>query len=285
MFKVFGGQTDSRPRLADILEGYDLPSFGGIYMEALGLVRDVDSSTEKLADVLATDPGLTANLLRTVNSAAFGLRSEITSVHHAVSMLGRGHVESMLVSFASHDALPSDPCNGFEPDRFWKTAARRAATARALAERVSPAEWSECFTAALLSDMAIPVLCLKRGGEYTRLVESWHQGAGELQDLELEAFGWDHTQVAALMCAEWRFPEVIAQAIASHHGLPGHPDATAHPLEPVNVAMLIREVDEARGVAELVERAHATLGLAEDDIRGLVDESFHNAEEIAAQFV
>ena len=284
MFKVFNRRTDSRPQLAEILEGYELPSFGRVYLEALQLVRDADSSTDTLADVMATDPGLTANLLRTVKSAAFGLRREIESVHHAVSMLGRGHIESMLVSFACHTALPSVPCDGFVPTRFWMTSARRAATARALAERVSPAQWSECFTAALLSDMAIPLLCTNRGAQYTQLIERWHRGAGELQDMELETFGWDHTQVAALMCAEWHFPEVIAESIASHHGIPGDPDTTAHPLEPVNVAVLLREVDEARGIAELIDRAHVTLDLGEDDVRGLVDDSFRNAEEIAAQF-
>ena len=130
MLKVFSRKADPRAQLEEIVKGYELPSFGSVYMEALQLIRDPDSSTEKLADVLATDPGLTANLLRTVNSAAFGLRSPIESVHHAVSMLGRGRVESMLVSFASHAALPSAPCDGFVPARFWMTAARRAATAR-----------------------------------------------------------------------------------------------------------------------------------------------------------
>ena len=283
MLRLFARtKTDPATELKAILDGYELPTFPGIYLEALQQVRDEGSSTATLADLLSSDPGLTMRLLRTVNSAAFGMRSSIKSVHHAVSMLGRGHLESMLISLASHSALPSDPCAGFEPERFWKTAARRAGTARALADRVDPSVRSECFTAALLQDMAIPVLCDRKGRSYAPLIERWHNGDGELQVMEREEFGWDHAQVAALMCNEWGFPESIAEAIASHHGS-DNPDVRQLP--PVTLSGLIGEVDEERGVEELVEQAHATMGLDRDQVRELVHESFRSAEEIAEQFV
>ena len=143
MFKLFSrAKTDPETELKSILDGYELPTFPAVYMQALQQVRDTDSSASDLADVLSTDPGLTMRLLGTVNSAAYGLRSEIKSVHHAVSMLGRGHVESMLLSLASRSALPSRASAGFEPARFWKTAARRASTARALSACVNPSEQS-----------------------------------------------------------------------------------------------------------------------------------------------
>jgi HD-like signal output (HDOD) protein len=263
------------------LEGYELPTFPAIYLEALQQVRDVESSTGALADVLATDPGLTARLLRTVNSAAFGLRSQVTSVHHAVSLLGRGHVESMLVSLASHSTLPSERCDGFEPERFWQTAARRAAVARALADHVSPSERSECFTAALLSDMAIPMLCTRKGEPYARIVGEWHDGHGELQEMEAEAFGWDHAQVAAMMCSTWEFPDVIAEAIAAHHG---GADPETRGLPAVNLAVQIPEVSPEAHLDRLARQAHELTGLDPSDVQTLLDESFRNAEEIAEQF-
>ena len=282
MLKLFSRKkADPKTQLKEILDGYQLPTFPAIYLEALQQVRDEGSSTAKLADVLATDPGLTMRLLRTVNSAAFGLRSRIKSVHHAVSMLGRGHIESMLISLASHSALPADPCQGFQPERFWRTAARRAATARALADRVDPAQRSECFTAGLLQDMAIPMLCTQRGEPYTQLLEQWHNGHGELQVMELKEFGWDHAEVATLMCNEWGFPESIAEAIAGHHG---SDDPEINQLPPVNLVALIPEVDEERGVEQLIEQAHATMGLDRDQVHELVEDSFRNAEEIAGQF-
>ena len=282
MQKLFARKpADAKAELKEVFDGYTLPTFPTVYLEALQLVRDTDASAGALADVLASDPGLTMRLLGTVNSAAFGLRSPIKSVHHAVSMLGRGHIESMLISLASHSSLPSAPCDGFEPERFWRTAARRAATARALADRLAPAERSECFTAALLSDMAVPVLCTRKGAPYTQVLQGWHEGQGELQEMERATFGWDHAQVAALMCDDWGFPTVIAEAIAAHHG---SDDAEVHELPPVNLAALIPEINGERGVAAVAEHAHDSMGMDTDEVRALVETSFLQAEEIAQQF-
>ena len=282
MLKLFArAPTDPQAKLKEIFDGYVLPTFPNIYLDALHEVRDRGSSTEKLADILACDPGLTVRLMATVNSAAFGLRRQVKSVHHAVSMLGRGHIESMLVSLASHATLPSAPCDGFDPQRFWRTAARRAATARALADRLNPVDRSECFTAALLSDMAVPMLCMRKGRDYARIIEHWHQGDGDLQVMEYETFGWDHAEVGALMCAEWDFPEVIGDAIASHHG---SDDLAGRRLQPVNLVGFMREVDEERGIEEFAERAQATMGLDPDDLHELVQTCFLGAEEIAEQF-
>ena len=258
MLKLFARKpADAKAELKAVFDGYTLPTFPTVYLEALQLVRDTDASAGALADVLASDPGLTMRLLGTVNSAAFGLRSPIKSVHHAVSMLGRGHIESMLISLASHSSLPSAPCDGFEPER------------------------SECFTAALLSDMAVPVLCTRKGAPYTQVLQGWHEGQGELQEMERATFGWDHAQVAALMCDDWGFPTVIAEAIAAHHG---SDDADVHELPPVNLAALIPEINGERGVAAVAEHAHDSMGMDTDEVRALVETSFLQAEEIAQQF-
>lgn len=274
------GHLGRTTELKDVLDGYELPTFPAIYLDALKQVRDDSTTVANLADVMAMDPGLTMRLLQTVNSAAFGLRTRIESVHHAVSLLGRGHLESMLISLASRSTLPSVPCDGFEPSRFWRASARRAATARALADRIEPAQRSACFTAGLLQDMAIPMLCARRGKPYAELLEQWRAGQAELHVLELETFGWDHAEVAMLMCKEWEFPESISAAIAAHHK--SGPEVGQ--LSPVNLVASIPEAGEDAGIEHLVERAQIATGLDREEVHALVTESFRHAEEIAAQF-
>jgi HD-like signal output (HDOD) protein len=281
MLKKLLKKAEPKKEMRDALGEFELPSFPSIVMNALEIVRDADAPLPAIADVVSTDPGLSVRLLSTVNSAAFGLRHRVKSVHHAVSLLGRSQLESMLISIAVGEALPRDPVPGYEPGRFWVTSARRAVVARALADRLDPSSRSESFTASLLQDMAVPVLCRQRGREYGQLLEHWHQSTEDLAGLERQEYGWDHAGVAAGMCDEWNFPERQACAIAAHHSTD---DEGPEPLPAVGLVSVLREVDEQLGVEQLVENAHRRFGMAKDEVAELVQSSFETAAEISELF-
>jgi HD-like signal output (HDOD) protein len=84
-----------------------------------------------------------------------------------------------------------------------------------------------------------------------------------------------------MMCSEWDFPDVIAEAIASHHG---GDDSEKRVLPAVNLAALIPEVDAEAHIEVLTQRVHESTGLEPSDVHTLVEESFRDAEEIAEQF-
>ena len=56
-------------------------------LQLINLVRK-QASTDEIEEVLKRDPTLSFNLLRFINSAGFGARSEVTSFKHAVMLLG-----------------------------------------------------------------------------------------------------------------------------------------------------------------------------------------------------
>jgi len=260
-----------------------LPAFRAIVSTALERVRDDAASSAEIADLMSSDPGLSVRLLGTVNSAAFALRHQVRSVHHAVSLLGRNQLESMLISIATRDALPREPGRGFEPQRFWVTAARRATTGRAIAELIDPATRSESFTASLLQDLAIPLLSSSKGDEYGAVLVRWHDGDEDLARLERETFGWDHAEVAGWVCRAWDFPEPLTVAIGNHHGAAD--DASPQDALPaVGLVSVLREVDEQSGIEQLAERVEANHGIERDQTRELVRESFDAASDIARLF-
>jgi len=64
-------------------------------MRLLGMVLE-DAETTKLEAVLKPEPGLTMNLLRLTNSAATGIRTKVTSIRHAITVLGRRQLQRWL---------------------------------------------------------------------------------------------------------------------------------------------------------------------------------------------
>ncbi len=65
-----------------------LPPFSPILNRLLASLADEDVSFLHLAALIEKDPVLAGNVLRVVNSAAYGCRGRINSVAHAIAIMG-----------------------------------------------------------------------------------------------------------------------------------------------------------------------------------------------------
>lgn len=82
--KLFQGYWFAKPV---VLEGQTIRPAQANILQLINLVRQ-QASTSEIEEVLKRDPTLSFNLLRFINSAGFGMRSEVTSFKHAVMLLG-----------------------------------------------------------------------------------------------------------------------------------------------------------------------------------------------------
>jgi EAL and modified HD-GYP domain-containing signal transduction protein len=87
-FEGFQGPHFSRP---EPLPSAELPGSTAAALRLLALARNPDTPERELEQVISSDPGITFQLLRIVNSAALGGRG-ITSIGHALRMVGRTNV-------------------------------------------------------------------------------------------------------------------------------------------------------------------------------------------------
>lgn len=272
-------------KLKKILGDYELPSFPGVITETLSRIRDPRSTAASISEALSTDPGLSVRVLSTVNSAANGLRRKIDSLDQAIALMGMANVESIVLSVAVRDSLPQQSLDGFDNNRFWRAAARRAVTAQALSARLHPALTSESFTASLLQDMAIPVLINGLTKTYGPLLTQWHDGDEDLAKLERAEFGWDHAEVGTWLCQKWDLPDRLMTAIGAHHtALTGGSDANACPPAVALVAH-IRETEDRLGEEKLIEDARVRFDIPADEGAELIKTSFKQAEGLARLFV
>ena len=72
------------------------------------------------------------------------------------------------------------------------------------------------FAAALLQDMAVPLLAKELPEDYNKLFSGRHGGRTRLSDLEMERFGWTHAEAAGIMARRWSLPETFADLIEIH---------------------------------------------------------------------
>ncbi len=81
---LFQGYWFAKPVL---LEGQTIRPGQAHILRLINLVRK-QASTDEIEEIFKHDPTLSFNLLRFINSAGFGLRTEVTSFRHAVMLLG-----------------------------------------------------------------------------------------------------------------------------------------------------------------------------------------------------
>ena len=87
-FEGFQGPHFSRP---EPLPSAEMPGSTAAALRLLSLARDPNTPERELEAVISSDPGITFQLLRIVNSAALGGRG-ITSIGHALRLVGRNNV-------------------------------------------------------------------------------------------------------------------------------------------------------------------------------------------------
>ncbi len=200
--------------------------------DAIRIVRACSRTgidSRDLAQIVANDPVLTAELLRVANSAFFGLVSQVRSVARAVTVLGNRALRNLVLCISMRDALRADSIPGFDIDAYWEDALRRAVSARSLAG-LAGLDADECFTVGLLQDFGLLVMLYLMPGQ----VDQWDALAratpDQRRELELDFFHTTHEEVGLTLATSWGLPADLAAAMGYHHD---GPPADADPQDAV----------------------------------------------------
>ena len=259
-----------------MLTGVDIPPLPSAVTRLLAELRSADPDPSRILRMISTSPELMARVIRTVNSARFGLRQEVTGVRHALALLGCRQIRSIVLSYAVREALPRPRGRAFKHDAFWTDSLVRALLARGIARYcgLTSERAEEAFTAALIADLALPVLLVSWGDYYAPLLAQWDAGAARLSAVEGEQLGWTHAQAGAWMLQAWGFPDEIVCFVGAH----GHEPAEIRALElaatpalPVAIACLLPSGLAPHGAraARLITAAREEAGLTPEQLADL----------------
>ncbi len=281
-FGFFKRKRDPLKELKELLEGFELPSFPKAAMQVLDTLRDPKATATQIARTIEADPGIYINVLKTINSAAFGLPREVVSMEHAVALLGRARLESLILPLAVKDCLPQINVPCLDLKRFWLAACRRGSLARHVAKILHPTTHVEAFSAGLLQDLAVPVIMHVKQKMYCPTLETWNVNKDtRLDELERKQFGFDHQTIGALMAEQWNLPDYLIRAISKHHYLENGTDPAVYLVSHIRYNQDLYENSE---IDLLIEIAQKKLGLSRETIFHVIDQSLRDAEELVAIF-
>jgi HD-like signal output (HDOD) protein len=202
-------------RVESLLAGAQLPALPQSAIRLLQLSQDPENGPAEFAVPIESDPGLTGQVLKFVNSSYFGFAREISSIRLAITLVGIRTIKNFALWSAVFSLMPNPKCGPFDLKSLWQDSLRRGLFARAMGRLLGQVDSEDLFAAALLQDMAVPLLAKELPEEYDKLFQLRTSGT-RLSDLEQERFGWNHADAASLLARRWALPEEFADLIECH---------------------------------------------------------------------
>jgi c-di-GMP-related signal transduction protein len=139
------GYFFARPKL---ITGRDVPAFKLNLIRILQEANGPDFDQDRLEQILRHEPAVCYRLLKYLNTVTFAFRSEITSIHHALTLLGEQRTRKWL-SLVAATAMGQD-----KPSELMVTGLVRARCSELLAEAAGVPDWdTDLFLAGVLSIM------------------------------------------------------------------------------------------------------------------------------------
>ena len=179
--------------------------------------RDVPD-LRRISKSISADVGLSAAMLKVVNSPAFNLVQKARSITQAVELLGMRNVSGIATGLVIRHALA-----GGEKDaamiRFWDTAEKTALICAISRNPCAAFRATRPTPSTCSHDCGIPLL-MRRYPQYKEtLARANRSGDRSFAQVEEEDVGTHHGAVGYFRARSWSLPDTMCQAILSHHDL------------------------------------------------------------------
>ncbi len=171
----------------------------------------------RLSEIVGSDVGISAGLIKTANSPFFGMRQRVRSVNEALTVLGLRASSRAVAGLILRNTFPYTA----PMERFWDASARIANLSGWLVQhlRITGVMAEDAYTFGLFRDCGIPIL-MKRFPNYRAALDAANRdGVRSFIEVEQTEMPTNHAMVGCILSQSWWLPEEICLAIRNHHDL------------------------------------------------------------------
>lgn len=198
-----------------------IPALPDIFKQLTDEINSSNPSMKRVGEIIAKDVGLSADILKMINSPYFGLKNQVSSPEHATKLLGLEVVKGVALSTS---LVKSFALTGIDMQRVERVVEHSLITANITklileSEKVSPLLVDMAFSAAILHDVGYLMFASSEviSEKYQGAIEISEASFRPLWEVEREILGTTHGEVGAYLLGLWGFPDSIIEAIAFHH--------------------------------------------------------------------
>lgn len=197
---------------------HELPTLSTVAMKLSRLLMDINTSAKDVADVIQYDQSIVTKMLKMVNSAFFGFSNKVSSVQHALMLLGFNTVRNAVIAIDVINALNTkNKTKGFDISAFWYHAIGVAVISRRLDEETGHHFREDVFTAGIIHDIGKIVMAHYFSDRFQAVIETMHREQINFWEAEHRHFPMNHADVGIQLTRRWHLPDPMCNVVGRHH--------------------------------------------------------------------
>ena len=204
-------------KIVDQITG--LPTLPAVITKVTQLMQNPKVSASEVGQAISTDQALASKILKVVNSSFYGFPSRITTVTHAIVVLGFNAVKATALSASVFSSFgKSEKETSFNREAYWKHSIGVGAASKLLAKRLQMKEVEEAFLAGLMHDVGKVILDQFLHDSFDKVLKLQKLKNCLIIQAEKEILGGvSHAEIGAWLAKKWNLNEEYVHIIENHH--------------------------------------------------------------------
>lgn len=208
--------------LEAIKRSASVPSMPLVATRCYEMTQDPQCDINELVELLSTDPGIAADVLRLSNSSLFGVTRKVASLHQAMTLLGIKRVRELVLTRYLVQKTQEMTTDLIDINYYWRRSLATAILSAKFADVLSPSQRDEAFIGGLLADLGVIVMSRCMPTVYAPIVANYRpHGTEDWIHAEHNVMGVSHGEVSALILEQWNLPVSVVEGVRYHHASHG----------------------------------------------------------------
>jgi HD-like signal output (HDOD) protein len=197
------------------------PSLPKVHQQIMQELQSSNPSINSVADLISQDLGLSASVMKMVNSAFFGLRTKVSSPLHAVNLLGLDIISALALSAHLFTSFDMTQFPGFDLDRLWQHCLATGMFSKSIAraEGLGTRDQDDFYISGILHDIGKLTMLAYGQGFYKNVVAMSQKENISIWRAEQNALGSSHAELGGYLLSLWGMDEEIVLSVYYHHNL------------------------------------------------------------------
>lgn len=207
-----------------------LPSPPDLYNKIIQIIESPTGSISQVGKLVAQDIGISANILKQVNSSFWGLPQKVTTPEMAVNMLGSDLIRSLVLNSHILRSIPVHESTGFSVKELMNQSmiASRLGKELAILEGLPTLLKDAASISGLFHDIGELILDSYFPQSHKVSMEVANKKKIHQYEAESEVLGVMHQELGAYLLGLWGMSVTIVEAVAKHHNPVGLTNSPEH---------------------------------------------------------